>query len=66
LAARVGELEAGRPVVTVCRSGHRARTAAQLLTETGWSPETMAGGTSGWANAGLPMSTPNGDPGRVA
>lgn len=28
---------AGRPVVTVCRSGHRSRQAARLLAARGWT-----------------------------
>ncbi len=66
LVARASELDRERAVVTVCRSGQRASQATDLLTAAGWDAHTMDEGMTGWANAGLPMTTPNGKPGRVA
>lgn len=66
LSARVGELDRDRPVVTVCRSGGRAGKAAELFTEAGWTAQTMDGGITAWASTGLPVTTPDGEPGRVA
>jgi hydroxyacylglutathione hydrolase len=49
LVARVGELERGRPVVTVCESGYRASAAASLLQAAGFEDvRTMRGGMAAW------------------
>ncbi len=66
LPARLGELDRDRTVVTVCRSGGRAGKAAELLSGSGWTAEVMAGGMNSWAEAGLPVTRPDGAPGQVA
>lgn len=66
LPTRVSELDSERPVVTVCRSGGRAGKATEILTQAGWAAQTMDGGLTRWANAGLPVTTPDGRPGTVA
>jgi rhodanese-related sulfurtransferase len=66
LSARLAELDRDRPVVTVCRSGGRSSQAADELTQAGLSAENMDGGMEQWAGAGLPVTTPDGGPGRVA
>ena len=66
LPARLGELNRERTVVTVCRSGGRAGKAAELLSGSGWTAEVMEGGMNSWAEAGLPVTTPDGVPGQVA
>ena len=66
LAQRVDELDAQRPVVTVCRSGGRAGRAAELLTSSGRRAAVMAGGMQRWAREGLPSSNADGSPGTVA
>ncbi len=66
LSARLGELDQNQPVVTVCRSGGRASKAAEQLTRAGLTAHTMSGGITRWADDGLPVSTPDGHPGRVA
>ena len=65
LPARLGELDRDRTVVTVCRSGGRAGKAAELLNGSGWTAEVMEGGMTSWAQAGLPVTTPDGAPGQV-
>lgn len=65
LAARVGELDGDRPVVTVCRTDRRAGRAASLLTRAGWTAQTMDGGMTRWASDGMPVTTPEGRPGRI-
>lgn len=52
--------------MTVCRSGGRASKAAEQLTRAGLTAHTMSGGITRWADDGLPVSTPDGHPGRVA
>jgi rhodanese-related sulfurtransferase len=67
LPQRIGELDAQRPVVTVCRSGGRAGRAAELLTSSGRQAAVMDGGMQRWAREGLPSSAADGSsPGTVA
>jgi rhodanese-related sulfurtransferase len=57
LAFRKGELDPARPVVTICRSGNRSLTAAELLLKSGFRDvRSMAGGMIAWAKAGHPVS----------
>ena len=49
LAARIGELEPGRPVVAVCRSGTRSAQATVLLQKSGFRQvANLAGGMLRW------------------
>jgi glyoxylase-like metal-dependent hydrolase (beta-lactamase superfamily II)/rhodanese-related sulfurtransferase len=49
LASRSGELQPGRPVVTVCRSGARSARAALLLAQAGFGAvANLAGGMLRW------------------
>lgn len=56
LAARAGELDRERPVITVCRSGRRSAGAAEQLEAAGFDTATMGGGMVAWHAAGLPTS----------
>lgn len=57
LPKRVGELNTDRPVVAVCRSGNRSKTAVQILQRAGIKDATsMAGGVIAWAKAGKPLN----------
>lgn len=50
-------------MVTVCRSGQMA----EFLTDRGYRAENLNGGIQSWAEAGLPVQTPDGEqPGKVA
>jgi rhodanese-related sulfurtransferase len=56
LARRTGELDASRPVIALCRSGNRSRTAVQILQRAGFTEaSSMAGGIVAWARAGKPL-----------
>lgn len=66
LTRRANELPAGRPIVTVCRSGARSARAATLLAGQGRQVSNLAGGMSAWLRAGLPVVAKGGRPGRVA
>lgn len=44
-----------RPVVAVCRSGHRSGAAAQALAAAGVDVRNLRGGMLAWAAAGLPV-----------
>jgi rhodanese-related sulfurtransferase len=57
LAHRLAELEPyrDREIITVCKSGGRAHTAAQILMQAGFlKVHVMMGGMSGWKQAGFP------------
>lgn len=65
LAASLADVPTDRPVVTVCRSGHRSAIAARGLSARGIRAENLDGGVEAWAKAGYPLRTPGGAPGRV-
>lgn len=56
----------GRPVVTICRSGHRSRQAASLLAGRGLQATDVVGGMTAWARAGLPVIGQDGSDGVIA
>jgi rhodanese-related sulfurtransferase len=62
---RLDELDRGRPVVTVCRSGSRSAAAATSLRADGFDAENLDGGLVAWADAGLPLVTGDGAAGQV-
>ncbi|MBO8186440.1 rhodanese-like domain-containing protein [Streptomyces sp. DW4-2] len=67
LSGRLDELERERPVVTVCRSGHRSGQMADYLTERGYRAENLDGGVTAWTEQGLPLRRPHDEkPGEVA
>ncbi|MBL8350382.1 MAG: MBL fold metallo-hydrolase [Burkholderiaceae bacterium] len=56
LAARLGELDRSRPVVTVCRSGARSAQASLLLQKAGLDQvANLAGGMLRWRAEALPV-----------
>jgi rhodanese-related sulfurtransferase len=62
LPQRIGELDAQRPVVTVCRSGGRAGRAADLLTSSGRRAAVMDGGMQRWGARAFPPAPPTAAP----
>lgn len=66
LDERTDELDRGRPVVTVCRSGRRSERAATFLREEGFDAESLDGGMEAWHAAGLDYRAGDGGPGTVA
>lgn len=66
LPARLSELDGFPTLVTVCRAGGRSAQANALLTAAGRNAEDLEGGMQAWAAANLPITTPDGRPGRVA
>ena len=53
---RVGELDAGRPVVAVCRSGARSAQATVILQQAGYKDvANLAGGMLRWRADGRPV-----------
>ena len=66
LAGKVDALDPARPVVVVCRSGSRSELGALMLQARGFDAHNLEGGMEDWEREGLPFSTPDGAPGRVA
>ena len=67
LPDRLDELDADKPVVTVCRSVTRSGKMAEFLTGRGYRADNLDGGMQAWAEAGLPVRTPDDEqPGKVA
>ncbi|AXE23592.1 rhodanese-like domain-containing protein [Streptomyces globosus] len=56
----------GRPVVAICRSGHRSRQAARLLADRGIEATDVTGGMTAWAREGLPVTGGQGGGGVIA
>jgi rhodanese-related sulfurtransferase len=61
----LGEIDRDRPVVAVCRAGHRSAMAAEWLRADGFQAENLEGGLLAWVEAGLPLTADSGGPGRV-
>ncbi|WP_327299969.1 rhodanese-like domain-containing protein [Streptomyces sp. NBC_01197] len=55
----------GRPLVVICRSGHRSQQAAKLLTERGAQAVDVEGGMNAWAAAGHPVVDERGNSGQI-
>ena len=55
---RLDELPRDRPILTICRSGHRSPLAARQLKRAGYDVTDVAGGTMAWERAGLPIVVP--------
>lgn len=65
LPTRLDELDRQRPVVAVCRSGNRSGRAALFLQQRGFDVVNLDGGVKAWVADGLPLTTPDGRPGRA-
>lgn len=55
-----------RPVVAICRSGHRSQQAARLLGSRGINAVDVTGGMTAWQKAGLPVEDERGQGGHIA
>lgn len=58
VSARLGELDPTRETITVCRSGKRSLTAAQTLTDAGFTVASMQGGMNQWTSEKHPTTRP--------
>ncbi|MGW1229607.1 rhodanese-like domain-containing protein [Streptomyces sp. NPDC001478] len=56
----------GRPLVVICRSGHRSQRAAALLIGRGADAVDVKGGMNAWAAAGYAVVDGRGNPGSIA
>jgi rhodanese-related sulfurtransferase len=59
-------LDLAKPVAVICRSGNRSELASVMLQARGFDATNVEGGMEAWAAAGLPVTTDDGSPGRVA
>ena len=55
VAERLGEIPRSGPVYVVCATGNRSLSVAGFLARVGIDARSVAGGTSGWESAGLPV-----------
>ncbi len=62
---RLAELPRDRPILVICRSGHRSPLAARQLRRAGYDVANVSGGTLAWQGAGLPLTPPNDAPGEA-
>ena len=66
LAGAIDELDPTKPTVVVCRSGNRSELGALMLKARGFEAHNLERGLEEWAAEGLPLTTPEGQPGGVA
>jgi rhodanese-related sulfurtransferase len=66
LDGRTEGLEPDTPVVIYCRTANRSEVAKLMLEARGFDASIMEGGSEAWVAEGLPFTTPEGQPGRVA
>lgn len=66
LDGRMEGLDQSKPVVIYCRTANRSEVARMMLEARGYQAHVMAGGSENWVAQGLPLTTPDGRPGRVA
>ena len=59
-------LDPDKPVAVICRSGNRSELASLMLKAKGFDAHNVRDGMEGWDREGLPYTTPEGGPGRVA
>ncbi|MDQ4149144.1 MAG: rhodanese-like domain-containing protein [Actinomycetota bacterium] len=58
LGYRISELEAAKPVLTVCQTGQRSAEAAEMLASNGFEAHNLDGGMWGWKMRRLPVVEP--------
>ncbi|MCU1636901.1 MAG: hypothetical protein JWQ68_2140 [Cryobacterium sp.] len=57
VASRLAEIPAHGPVYLICHSGGRSARVTEALSVNGFDAINVIGGTSAWAQAGLPIET---------
>ena len=60
-----GQLDSNRPILVICRSGHRSLTGAAQLRQSGFSAVSVDGGMRAWQQAGRSVVAESGDPGTI-
>lgn len=59
LGRRMDELPRDRPLLVICRSGHRSSIAARQLKKAGYEVTDVSGGMSAWLRQSLPVVPPD-------
>jgi rhodanese-related sulfurtransferase len=65
LRGRLAEVPKDRTILAVCRHGNRSDAAARSLRALGYTDLNLEGGVTAWTQAGLPLESEDGRPGRV-
>jgi rhodanese-related sulfurtransferase len=66
LAGAIDQLDPSKETVVVCRTGNRSELGALMLQARGFTAHNLQRGLEEWASEGRPLTTPDGQPGRVA
>jgi rhodanese-related sulfurtransferase len=66
LDGRTEGIDPERPVVIYCRTANRSEVARLMLEARGFQASVLQGGSEAWVSEGLPFTTPDGRPGRLA
>jgi rhodanese-related sulfurtransferase len=66
LDGRTEGLDPSKSVLIYCRTANRSEVAKLMLEARGFDVSIMEGGSEAWVAEGLPFTTPDGRPGRVA
>lgn len=51
------KLDVAKPLLVICRSGHRSTIATRILAQQGLTVKNVDGGMNAWGRAGLPIET---------
>jgi rhodanese-related sulfurtransferase len=66
MAGAGDDLDKGKAVAVICRSGNRSELATMMFQARGYEAYNVEGGMEAWASEGLPIVAPDGSPGHVA
>ena len=66
MAGGGSDLAKDKPIVVICRSGNRSELATMMFQARGFDAHNLEGGIEAWVSDGLPITAPDGSPGRVA
>jgi rhodanese-related sulfurtransferase len=66
MAGAGDDLDKGKAVAVICRSGNRSELATMMFQARGYEAYNVEGGMEAWASEGLPVVAPDGSPGTVA
>lgn len=58
---RLDDLDPDEDTYVICRTGGRSAQVAAFLTGNGYTAFNVAGGSDAWLEAGLPMTSENGE-----
>lgn len=65
IQTRLDEIDDGKPLLAICRSGNRSGHVVRFLRRKGFQIENLDGGMGAWMKTGLPVAGVSARPGRV-